>query len=65
MSKRDYELIAEIISGIAIVSDEARWAVAAEFAKALKNENNAFRIDTFLEACKRGHKKKNILGVLR
>jgi prophage antirepressor-like protein len=63
MSKKDYELIARVVA--TIIDDETRWAVATAFAKALKRENNSFRIDTFLEACKRGHQKKPILSTYR
>lgn len=52
MSKRDYELIAQIIREMDNC-DGASEALARKFAYAFRERNRAFNIDKFLAACKR------------
>ena len=56
MSKKDYELIAEVISYLNPdkhnSATEMRAAIIAYMAVRLKRENKAFNINTFLKACR-------------
>jgi len=55
MSKKDYELIASIISRVHGLSEADRRALARCFASELLNTNPRFNMKRFLQACEVVH----------
>jgi hypothetical protein len=50
MTKKDYVLIAKVISRIEDVN--LRWSVCADMTTALYHDNNRFNMALFIDACK-------------